>query len=341
MTGLSLLAGLALFVFVIRQAGSQELLARVRSIGPGFLLVILVSGLRPMVRAWAWLRCMSPSDRRVGIFTVWRARLIGDAIGNLTTAGPLLAEPSRLVFVGGRIPFAHAASSLSIELLSYLISCSVLMLAGSGLLLATFALNPSLRLASLLTLALLLLALITTGVVFGMRLSLVASFHKLIRSMIGHQRIGHRIEHQLHHLSRIEKHILDFHRQRPRDFMLVCGCEAGFHLLGMLEIYLTLRLIGEQTGWMTAFLFEAVNRFINISFAFVPVKVGVDEAGTALLAQALGFGTLTGVTLAIYRKLRVLFWTLIGLIFLVLPHGKHRQYHSDTEPEQQIKTKEH
>ncbi|HZS06204.1 MAG TPA: lysylphosphatidylglycerol synthase transmembrane domain-containing protein [Blastocatellia bacterium] len=322
-TILSLLAGLALFVYVIRQAGSQELLTRVRSIGPGFLWIIFISGLRPAVRAWAWLRCMSAADRRVGFFTVWRARLIGDAIGNLTTAGPLLAEPARLVFFSGRMPFAHAASSLSVEFLSYFISCCVMMLAGVGVLLATFALSPSLRQASLLALGALLVILVAVIVVFSRRWSPVTALRKLIRRVIGRHRFGHQIDHQFHHLHKLEKHIFDFYRQRPRDFAAVCLCEAGFHLLGVTEMWVMLRLIGGQPGWVASFIFEAVNRLINFAFAFVPVKVGVDEAGTALLAQALGFGALAGVTMAVYRKLRVLFWTLLGLIFLALPHRRH------------------
>jgi hypothetical protein len=331
MTIISLIAGLALFVYVIRQAGSQELLARVRSIGPGFLWVILVSGLRPVMRAWAWLRCLTPSDRRVGFVTLWRARLIGDAVSNLTTAGPLLGEPARLVFLSGRIPFAHAASSLSIEILSYLISCCVMMLAGVLALLTTFALSHSLRQASLLALFSLLIILAVAILIPIRRWSLVSVARAAVRRLIGHHRFGHWLDHQLHHLHRLEIHNLDFYRRRPRDFTLVCLCEAGFHLLGVLEIWIMLRLSGAEAEWIAAFIFEAVNRLINIAFAFVPVKVGVDEAGTALLAQALGMGALTGVTMAVYRKVRILFWTLLGLLFLAWPHRRQSQPDPQTE----------
>ena len=332
MTIISLLAGLALFVYVIRQAGWQELLDRVRSIGPGFAWVLVVSGLRPVARALAWLRCMTAADRRVGFFTVWRARVVGDAIGNLTTAGPLLAEPARLIFFSGRIPFAHAASSLSLEILSYLISCCVMMIAGVLALLATVAVSPSLRRASVLALIALLVILASVIVVLVRRWSLVAVLRSLVGRLAGGWRFGARLDHQLHHLARFENHILDFYRQRPRDFRLLCVYETAFHLLGVLEIWLMLRLIGGPDSATVAFIFEALNRLINILFAFVPARVGVDEAGTGLLAQALGLGTLTGVTMAVYRKVRVLFWTLVGLIFLALPHGSSRQ----PEPQAEI-----
>ncbi len=329
MTVISLLAGLALFVYVIRQAGWQELLERVRSAGPGFAWLILVSGLRPVMRAWAWLRCMPVADRRVGFFTVWRARLIGDAIGNLTTAGPLLAEPARLVFFSGRLPFAHAASSLSLEILSYLLSCGVMMIAGALLLLAGFALSPTLRTISLAALAGLLVLLAVAAMVLIQRWSPVSIARRLLRRLIGQRRSGRWLDHQLHHLYRIESHTLNFYRRRPRDFALLGLCEAGFHLLGVLEIWIMLRLLGEPPGLMAAFIFEALNRLINIVFAFVPLKIGVDEAGTRLLAAALGFGALSGVTMAVYRKLRMLFWTLLGLLLLALPNQRRAALKTD------------
>lgn len=320
MTFLSLLAGLALFVYVIRQTGWQELLARVRASGPGFSWIIVVSAVRPVVRGLAWLRCMHAADRqRISFFTIWRARLIGDAIGNLTTAGPIAAEPARLLFFSGRIPFAHAASSLSHELLSYLFSCLVMMLVGFALLLLSFALNDSLRLVSGIAVLMLLAMLLVIMLIFRVRWSTVTALRHAVRQLFGRNRFVAWLEQQFRHLYKLEQHIFDFYRRHPRDFMLVMFCQAAFHLSGVIEIYLMLRLINGQAGWLTAFILEAVNRLINILFAFVPVKVGVDEAGTGLLAEALGFGTITGVTLAIYRKLRVLFWTLLGLLFLALP----------------------
>jgi hypothetical protein len=48
----------------------------------------------------------------------------------------------------------------------------------------------------------------------------------------------------------------------------------------------------------------------------VPMRLGVDEAGTEILTAVLGYPSATGVTLAIVRKMRVLFWTGIGLLLL-------------------------
>ena len=52
-------------------------------------------------------------------------------------------------------------------------------------------------------------------------------------------------------------------------------------------------------------------------FKFVPLRLGVDEAGTAVFTQVHGPGSQTGVTLAIVEEARMLFWAGAGAILLV------------------------
>lgn len=316
LTFFSLLAGSVLFAYVIKQTGPQELMARLSNLGPSFLLIILVSAARPVVRSLAWLHCMKPEDRGIGFLKVWRARLIGDAIGNLTTAGPIAAEPARLIFFGGRLPLTTAASSLSAEFFAYFISCCLVMLAGMAMLIGMFVLDPSLRRATIVALLALLLIIVVVVIVFSRRVSLISVLHAALNHFFSEHHFSPWIEKQVHKLLTIENYLFDFYRQHPSDFRGVIICEALFHVSAIVEIYLTLRLMDEQPTWTGTFIFEATTRLINMVFAFVPLRVGVDEAGTGLLAEALGLGTLTGVTLAIYRKLRVLFWTAAGLICL-------------------------
>jgi len=90
--------------------------------------------------------------------------------------------------------------------------------------------------------------------------------------------------------------------------------DALFHVAALAETYVVLALVtGSSPSWLDAFLFESVNRMIMVAFKFVPLRVGVDEAGTGLFADLLQFGTATGVTMAIVRKARMLSWLAIGL----------------------------
>jgi hypothetical protein len=83
-------------------------------------------------------------------------------------------------------------------------------------------------------------------------------------------------------------------------------------------VHLTLTLLyGSAPPLVTSFILETTNRLITVVFKFVPLRLGVDEAGTALFTQVLGLGSQTGVALAIVRKVRVLFWAAAGAILLL------------------------
>lgn len=322
LTLISLLGGAALFIFILQRFDTHELWQRVRALDSRFAWVLLISGLRPVLRALAWLRCLHEEERGVGLYCVWRARVIGDAIGNLTTAGPLLAEPARLVIFSAHLPLAAVVASQALEFFSYVLSACLVMLAGALMLLGIIGWHSPLSLVCA-GLALGLGAfLLLTVLIWWRRWSLVELLRK-VGAHIGSlhhvfQTLIQRLEAPLQKLQRLEEHHFEFYRQRPRDFAWVCLYEAGFHLFGVLEIWLTLHLLGVHTTWLAVFLFEAIGRLINFVFAFVPVRLGVDEAGTGLLADVLGLGSLTGVALAVYRKLRVLFWTAVGLLLLLL-----------------------
>jgi len=119
-------------------------------------------------------------------------------------------------------------------------------------------------------------------------------------------------------MQEIETRIYTFASRRRGAVPAIAAAEIGFHALGVAENYLTLwTLTGAAPSFLTAFIFETTNRLITVLFKVVPMRFGVDEAGTGYVAQLLGLGERTGVAIAIIRKLRTLFWALIGGILLV------------------------
>ena len=72
---------------------------------------------------------------------------------------------------------------------------------------------------------------------------------------------------------------------------------------------------------LDAFVLETTGRLIVVAFKFVPYRLGVDEAGTALVARALALDPTVGVTLALVRRMRILIWNGIGLFLLALKRG--------------------
>jgi hypothetical protein len=98
---------------------------------------------------------------------------------------------------------------------------------------------------------------------------------------------------------------------------VVC-LEAVYHATAIFEIWLAASLItGAPLSLVTAFVLEFVNRAITIVFQFVPMWIGVDEAGTSLVTGALSLGTPLGVGLALVRRARTIMWTAFGVSLCV------------------------
>jgi hypothetical protein len=113
-----------------------------------------------------------------------------------------------------------------------------------------------------------------------------------------------------------EELIYSFYGNYPKRFLPICLFESVYHLLGIAEVYFILSRISESPTWFNSFLLESVSRTITIVFKFVPFMIGVDEAGSHFVANIVALGVGVGVTLAVIRKGRILFWALIGLLIM-------------------------
>jgi hypothetical protein len=319
---ISALVGLALFIYVVKQTGLSEIASNLRTVGAGFLLILAVSSTRYLSRSLAWLRCMNPEERGVGFWALWRARLAGEAVGDLTF-GPVVAEPMRLIALGDKLSLSSGISSLAVENIAYAVSSCLMVMAGMAAALASFGLNESMRTAAGVTLAVVFALVAAPVVIISRRWKIGSNLLSALAGLVARdEEKRNRIESKIDRLRGLEDYVFDFYAKRPRDFFILIFCHAAFHLAGAMEIYLTLRLMGLGVNFIAAGAFEAVNRAINIAFTFVPALVGVDEVGTGTLVRAAGFDFDHGVTLALIRKIRMFFWIGIGLIFLTVARNR-------------------
>lgn len=88
------------------------------------------------------------------------------------------------------------------------------------------------------------------------------------------------------------------------------------HFTGVGEAYWILRVTAGHSSLLAACLIESVNRIVNTVFGFIPLRLGVDEGGAALIVKNLGHSAAEGVSLAVIRKVRTLLWVGLGMIFM-------------------------
>jgi hypothetical protein len=310
------LLGLLLFAYFVRKAGIGEILIGIRRLGLGFLLVLAISTVRQIARSLAWVRCFeAPYSLRFR--DAFAARVMGDALGNIVPlASVAVSEPSKAAFVSERVPLMASLSALALENIFYSLSVALLIFSGTAALLLSFSLPKPLRYASLA-------ALIVTLVIAPLGYYVIRRQWKFLSgpmSFMAGRGIAHAwmTDKGIPRARTLEDRIYGFYTRNSSRLLSIFLLEVCFHLAGVAEIYVTLSFISSvRPTLLTAFILESVNRVINVVFKFVPLRTGIDEAGTGMLSKVLGFTTAIGVTLAIVRKARDIFWTAIGVGLMV------------------------
>ncbi|HEV2764566.1 MAG TPA: lysylphosphatidylglycerol synthase transmembrane domain-containing protein [Pyrinomonadaceae bacterium] len=306
--------GLALFVYFVRKAGVGEVWEFIRRLGAGFLVILALSGFRFAVRTLAWTLCFEP-PHRLRFRDAFRAYLIGDAAGNIVPLGIVVSEPAKVALVRERVPLVAGFSAIAVENMFYSLSVALFVFAGAAALLLSFPLPKLLRWSSVGILCGVAVFLSAAYMVVRLRLKVLSGLVERLSA----RGVGRRVlESRAGRVRALEERVYGFYERNRSRFLPILLLEACFHLAGVAEAYVTLYFItGAPPSLLNAFALESVNRVINVVFKFVPMRVGVDEAGTGKLTEALKLGTGVGVALAIVRKARMLVWTGVGVALLI------------------------
>lgn len=307
-------AGLILFAVVLSRTGLDAVAESAVRLGWGFGLVLALAGYRLFARAWAWTLCTGRGVR-LPLGDAFQALLVGDALGNLTPLSLLVSEPTKAVLVRHRVPLLEAVASIAIENVFYTLSVASVIALGTAALVLAFDLPDALfhlSIAALVAMA---------AVVLGVAWLLVARARILTTlAAVANERLrlSARLQTLLAQLTAVEEQIVGFASRRPGAVPAVAAIEVSYHVAALAEVYVLLYFIvgPENTTLLTAFVLEAANRFISAAFKFVPLRLGVDEAGTGLLTEALGLGIAPGVAFAVLRKARSLCWSAVGVAVL-------------------------
>ena len=310
---LAFLLGLGLLIYVINLVGLQPLFDALLKIGFGFFIVLAISGSRHVFRTIAMSAAVPAEHRRFSFLQAFAARLGGEAISFLTFTGPLLGEATKMALLRRRVPLTYGVPALVVDNLIYNFSVVFFILSGACVMLFTYSL-PSLVYYTLLTIA----AIAALGIAAA---ALAARRRIMLLTWLMDQMARLRLSPKVilkrrQHINHIEAKVYDFYKHHPGVFMGMIACNLLAHASSVLEVYVTLRMLGFTPGVSQAYIIESLTKVINFVFAFVPGTIGVYEGGTEVVLQSLGFAAATGVALALVRKAGTIFWTSIGLLIL-------------------------
>ncbi len=290
----------------------------------GFLILLGISGLRHVCRTIAMSAAVPKEHRGFNFAQAFAARLGGEAISFLTFTGPLLGEATKVALLRKRVPLTYGVPALVVDNLLYNLSVVFFILSGACVMLFTYNL-PSLVYYTLIGIAVIAALGIAAAALAAKRRIMLLTWvlDQMARLRLSPKVILKRRQHIYH----IESKVYDFYKHHPGVFFGMIGCDLLAHASSVLEVYVTLRMLGYLPGVAQAYIIESLTKVINFVFAFVPGTIGVYEGGTEVVLRTLGFAVATGLTLALVRKAGTVFWTSIGLLILTwrtLPNAWRR-----------------
>jgi glycosyltransferase 2 family protein len=295
------LGGLALFAVAVRATGLANIADGVGRVGWGLLPILALAGVRFVIRAECWRLCM-PAASRLSFRRGFTAFLAGDAIGNLTPLGLAASEPAKVMLARPELEAREAVSSLAVDNLAYTASVATVVAIATMLLVWSAKVPFEWRE--------LLMGLLVAGLVAA------AIGLRLLRGTWRPDRGARPAWREK--LATWRETVVRSSSASPLRLLGVYGIHFLFHLLAVVEVFLTLRWLGGDANptISDAVIFEGLNRVLTVVFKFVPFRVGVDEAASGGLSTLLGIPPVVGVTMAVVRKVRNLFWTGVGLAAL-------------------------
>lgn len=308
------LGGIGLFGFLVYSIGFNEIVDGIGRFGfAGFGVILTIYFVRICARSYAW-KLSVHEPFHLSIKDTVPAVVIGEAMSSTIPLGILISGTSKAVAVRKHIPLVAGLSSVATENLFYSLVTGIYLIFGAAVLLRVSSVDETLVWTINILIAVLIM-LLTLGVLMVIRQWHMASelcewIYR--RGFLTKLLSGGRMQVRL-----FENLIYGFYRRHPRRFIPICLLEAFYHTLGITEVlYILSRISDTPPSLMSAFLLESVSRLVTIVFKLVPFNIGVDEAGAQFVGEAIALAAGVGVTLAIIRKGRILFWTAIGWILI-------------------------
>ena len=304
------IVGVALLIYTVRRAGGWGgIVDGVAAIGWWFVVVVALGAFRMVCRTRAWMICARhPQLRFSDAFGAW---LVADAIGNLTPLGVLASEPTKILMVRTKIPTVTSVASVATENLFYTASVLVVLLSGTWLFLQHANVPPGLEQISEIIVAGAAIAAVIAIWAVRTRPAVLSRFAPLVTKIAGSSAAPGDA------MREVETRIYAVPQWPIGRLAHVALWEVAFHAAAVAEVFVVLRLLVPDITITESFLLESTGRFVTVAFKFVPYRLGIDEAGSGAVASVLGLPPVTGVTLALIRRLRIIVLNAIGLVRLI------------------------
>ena len=309
------LLGLSLMGYLVFRSGPGAVWKQLQAVGWGFALVILLGGLSQLAKTCAWRKAFTCDISGLSWSRSFVAQLISDAIGQFGVAGKMVGEGTRISLLRRAVPLSNALSASAIDGALHIFTAVLITVSGISATLLLAPLPGTWRVYAALLVAVLISAVILAAVSVRNRWQLAGHATRAIGRL---PRLHTWVSGKQPIIDSAEDNLLSFRDEAPAAFWATLIFNLLWHVLAVLEVYIILRFMGAKIAMGGAFIVEALTKVINLVGAFSPGNFGTYEGGSMLIAKMFGVTSTTGLTLALCRRARTVFWAGVGAICVMI-----------------------
>jgi hypothetical protein len=300
---LIMLAGLATLGVLLWKLSPQMVFGAIAPIGiMGAFSIAIFQILDHAINAVAWRFAFRPeAARRVPLFLLIRARIIGDSVNYLTPSGTIAGEFVRPALLGDSAPEEIKNASVVVAKLAQALAQAVFILVGF-----LFTAMAQLHLIDgrELWMALVGLGLVVALIILAL---FVLAREGAVPKFV--QRIG------VGWLDQVRKQMRGYLSKHPGRFALsTLGFTLGYGW-GILEVFLICYFMGIEISPLKALAVETLSNAIDLAMFMVPAKIGTQEVGKAAIFRLLGYRASQGMAFGLIRHIRELLWAGGGFFY--------------------------
>ncbi|MEX2648850.1 MAG: lysylphosphatidylglycerol synthase domain-containing protein [Alphaproteobacteria bacterium] len=137
---------------------------------------------------------------------------------------------------------------------------------------------------------------------------------------LARRRFGRGASRLIGHLGVVELRFRVFYAEHRGRFLAAVALSIVQWIVGALEVWLILALIGRPVSLPEAWLVESVAQVVRAAGFLIPSGLGAQEGALLLVVRLLTGSDGAGLALALVRRLRELVWIVAGLL-LALAYG--------------------
>ena len=306
-SGLAMIAGIAAIVALTAYQGADEVRQTLVAAGWGILLVTALHMAPTLTSTLAWHSASRGIDPASRTAFLW-ARMVREAVNGLlpvSQVGGDVVGARLLVFSGMRPP--QAGASVLVDLTLEFLTQIVFTVIGLAVLLVDGGSDSKLAVPAAAGIAVAVCA--GVGFVLAQRWGLFRLFEAMLArlsAIVPWPALGS--------LATLHDMAMAIYKDRV-GIGRACLWHMASWFLGVVEVWLTLYILGIHTGFAEALILESLGQAIRTAAFLVPGAYGVQEGGYMILAAQLGIPAEIGLSVSLVKRVREL---ILGIPLMLI-----------------------